>query len=62
MRKLVIIILSLLAIASLLILMSRQPQPVAQDLNPVDIITDSLVTPAQPLVLVDSHLDIKLIK
>lgn len=50
MKQLIIILLSLIAMTSLVLLMSRQPQKTAIKIDPVKVMTDSLISPEQPVI------------
>ncbi|MEZ4685718.1 MAG: hypothetical protein R3B47_06525 [Bacteroidia bacterium] len=50
MKQLIIIFLSIVAIASLIVLISQQPHNPELGLSPVKVVTDSLISPAQPAI------------
>ena len=53
MKKLLIIVFSIIAMASLLLLVSRQPNKQVTKIDPVKMISDSLLTPTNALVKID---------
>ena len=53
MKKIIIILFSVIAMASLLLLVSRQPNSQVAKLNPVKVISDSLIAPSHALVTLD---------
>ncbi|MFK7970342.1 MAG: hypothetical protein AB8F95_08245 [Bacteroidia bacterium] len=51
MKKLIIILFSLVAMASLVVLISRNPQKPATEKHPVTAFADTLLHPGQDVVL-----------